>query len=55
MVNPHRSGLRSDTRVCTCGLLELERSVFAIADQTAGGHPMAEYYWKIRLLANGIL
>jgi hypothetical protein len=27
---------------------------FCHCQPTAGGHPMAEYYWKIRLLANGI-
>ena len=37
MVNPQRSGWRSETRLCTCGLLELERSVLAICQPTAGG------------------
>ncbi len=36
MLKPQRSGCRSDIRVCTCGLLELERSVFAIADRLWG-------------------
>ncbi len=27
---------------------------FCHCQPTAGGHPMAEYYWKISLLANGI-
>ncbi len=34
MVNPQRSGVRSDT--CWCGLLELERSVLVIADRLRG-------------------
>jgi hypothetical protein len=44
MVNPQRSGWRSETRLCTCGLLELERSVLAICQPNAGEHPMAKYY-----------
>jgi hypothetical protein len=36
MVNPQRSGVRSDTRVCWCGLVELERSVLVIADRLRG-------------------
>jgi hypothetical protein len=36
MVNPQRSGWRSETRLCTCGLLELERSVLAICRPTSG-------------------
>jgi hypothetical protein len=35
MVNPQRSGWRSETRLCTCGLLELERSVLAICRPTS--------------------
>jgi hypothetical protein len=55
MVNPQRSGWRSVTRLCTCGLMELERSVFAICQPIAGGgHPMAKYYWKVRLSHSGI-
>ncbi len=37
MVNPQRSGWRSVTRLCTRGLLELERSVLAICRPIAGG------------------
>lgn len=37
MVNPHRSGWRSETRLCTCGLVELERSVLAILPTDFGG------------------
>ncbi len=37
MVNPQRSGWRSETRLCTCGLLELERSVLAICRPIAVG------------------
>jgi hypothetical protein len=55
MVNPQRSGWRSETRLCTCGLLELERSVLAICRPTSGGHPMAKYYWKDCPRATGIL
>jgi hypothetical protein len=36
MVNPQRSGLRSETRVWTCGLLELERLVLAIRHRLRG-------------------
>jgi hypothetical protein len=36
MVNPQQSGWRSVTRLCTCGLLELERSVLAIFDRLRG-------------------
>ena len=36
MVNPQRSGWRSVTRLCTCGLPELERSVLAIFDRLRG-------------------
>jgi hypothetical protein len=36
MVNPQRSGLRSETRVWTCGLPELERLVLAIRRPTTG-------------------
>jgi hypothetical protein len=35
MVNPQRSGWRSETRLCACGLLELERSVLAICRPTS--------------------
>jgi hypothetical protein len=55
MVNPQRSGCRSETRLCTCGLLELERSVLAILPTDFGGHPMAKYYWKAWPRAMGIL
>ena len=37
MVNPQLSGWRSETRLCTCGLLELERSVFAISPTDCWG------------------
>ena len=43
MANPQRSGWRSEIRVCTCGLGELERSVLVIFSR---GRPMAKYYWK---------
>jgi len=36
MVNPQRRGWRSETRLCTWGLLELERSVIAICRPTSG-------------------
>ena len=36
MVNPQLSGWRSEIRLCTCGLLELERSVLAICRPTSG-------------------
>jgi hypothetical protein len=36
MVNPQRSGWRSETRLCMWGLLELERSVIAICRPTSG-------------------
>lgn len=36
MVNPQRSGWRSETRLCTCGVLELERSVLGISRPTSG-------------------
>jgi hypothetical protein len=35
MVIPQRSGWRSETRLCTWGFLELERSVLAICRPTA--------------------
>jgi hypothetical protein len=41
MANPQRSGLRSETRAWTCGLLELERSVLAICQPTAG-----DFRWR---------
>ena len=55
MVNPQRSGQRSEIRVCTCGLAELERSVLVIFRPAADEHPMAKYYWKAKLGAIGIL
>ena len=36
MVDPQRSGWRSETRRCAWGLLELDRSVLAICRPTAG-------------------
>ena len=55
MVNPQRSGWRSEIRLCRCGVLELERSVFVICQPTSGGLPMAKYYCKGRLRATRIL
>jgi hypothetical protein len=54
MVNPQRSGLRSDTWVCTCWLVELESLVFVIADQFEE-HPMAEYYSKSGFVTTAFL
>ena len=36
MVNPQRSGLRSDTWMCTCRVLKLERSVCVIVTRLRG-------------------
>ena len=56
MANPQRSGWRSEIRVCTCGLGELERSVlvFVISDRLLGGHPMAKCYWNAGRCDSGI-
>ncbi len=50
MVNPQRSGVRSDTRVCLCGLLGLERSVLAIADRLRGDIRWRDTTGKPRLV-----
>lgn len=55
MVNPQRSGWRSEIRVCIRGLAELERSVLVISRPGAGEHPMAKYYRKAVARAMGIL
>jgi len=50
MVNPQRSGWRSETRRCRCGLLELERSVFVIYQPTSG-----DFQWRNTTVKTGFV
>ena len=55
MVNPQRSGLRSDTWLCSWCLHELERSVLFIFRPTTRGQSDGGILLEVRLGDNGIL
>ena len=53
-MNPQRSGWRSETRVCTCCFVELQRLVLFISDPLRGTID-GRILLKVGLRDNGIL